>query len=49
MSAHRLWGFRFWLSFQHRADDQRLVAIIWAACWRLVSVTLAPESIRATS
>ena len=29
--------------------NYRLVAIIWAACWRLVSVTVAPESMRATS
>ena len=27
----------------------RLPAIIWAACCRLVSVTFAPESMRATS
>ena len=27
----------------------RLLAIIWAACWRLVSVTLAPETILAIS
>jgi len=30
-------------------DDQRLAAIIWEACWRLVSVTFAPDNMRAIS
>ena len=32
-----------------QSRSYRLAAIIWAACWRLVSVTLAPDNMRATS